>query len=193
MDCYIKKLAGNIAYDNCTPTRAKAGLETRAVIISKSDLDLTAVTSSGSVVTNITLASGATGYYCDWIKQQGNATAAFSSAENSADVFNQSFVARIHGQGSQDAERARELASGEYIVITQTKWKGTDNVEAYKVYGFDSGLKMSELTHSVNENDGSMLYTLSSVENGGGEMYPFMVYNEGSYAANKARFDALFA
>ena len=192
IDC-IEKIIGNIGYDCSREGRAKAGLETRAVILNKSDLDLTAVTSSGSVVTNITLESGATGYYCDWILKQGNNTAAFVAGENTAPIFNHSFLARIHGTGAQDAERARELGNGEFEIVTQTKWKGTDNVEAYKVFGFDSGMKMSELTYSANENDGSMLFTLSSVENGGGETYPFMIYNEGSYAANKARFDALFA
>jgi len=186
MDC-ISKLTANIAYD-CSPAgRAKAGLETTAVLINRKDLDLTAITTSGASVTNLSLVSGSTGYSIDWIKQLGSATSAFAANDTGVDSFNQGFACRVFGQGAFDAERIKELGSGEFVVVVETKWKGTANAEAFKVYGLENGLKMSEGSQSTLENDGSYIFTLSSVE-GYGETYPWQVWKEGNYATMKTKF-----
>lgn len=191
MEC-TTKLAADIEYD-CTPTgRAKAGLETDAVIINRKDIDLTALTTSGASVTNLSLLTGTTGYHIGWIKQLGSATSAFAANDSGIDSFNQAFACRVFGQGASDAERIKELASGEFVVVAQTKWKGTANAESFKVYGVENGLKMSEGNGSSLENDGSFLFTLSSVE-GFGETYPYQIWKEGTYQAMKTKFDAKFA
>jgi hypothetical protein len=191
MNC-INKLTANIAYD-CSPAgRAKAGLEGKAVLINKKDLDLTALTQSGATVTNLSLASGATGYSIEWVKQLGNTASAFAANDNGADSFNHTFVARVFGQGAQDAERIKELKDGEFVVVVESKWKGTNNTEAFKVFGIESGLKMSEGTFTSLENDGAFIFTLASVD-GFGESYPYQVFSQGTYAVNKAKFEAKFA
>ncbi|PZR11190.1 MAG: hypothetical protein DI539_20860 [Flavobacterium psychrophilum] len=184
-------MSGNINYD-CTPSkRAKAGLEQKAVIINKSDIDMTALTMSGALVTNLSLLSGSTGYSVETIKQLHNTAAAFTANDAGADTFAQSYVGRIWGQGVQDAERARELKDGEFVVVVQTKW-GAGTNEAFKVYGLENGLRMTEATFTSIENEGALLFTLSSLE-GYQETYPYQIWNEGTYAENKAKFDALFA
>ena len=187
MDC-ISKLTANISYD-CSPAgRAKAGLETKAILINRADLDLTALTTSGASITNVSLTSGSTGFTIDWIKQLGSATSAFAANDAGVDTFNQAFACRVFGQGAGDAERIKELGAGEFVVVVETKWKGTSNAEAFKVFGLENGLKMSEGTYTTLENDGSFLFTLSSVE-GYGETYPWQVWHEGTYANMKAKFD----
>lgn len=191
MSC-VTKITNNIAYD-CTPAqRAKAGLESKAVIINRADIDLTALTVSGASVTNLSLVSGATGYSIEWIKQLSNTASEFAANDSGTDLFNHSFIGRIFGQNASDAERVRELKDGEFVMVVETKFKGTDNASAYKVFGLESGLKMSEGTYTSLENDGAFLFTLSSVE-GYGESYPYQVWSEGTYSVNKAKFDALFA
>lgn len=188
MSC-INKLTGNISYD-CTPQkRAKAGLETKALLVNKADIDLTALTMSGALVTNISLVSGATAYSVETVKQLHNTAAAFAANDSGADSFTHTYVGRIFGQGVADAERARELKDGEYCVIVQSKW-GAGTNENFKVFGLESGLKMSEATFTSIENDGALLFTLSSLE-GYGEFYPYQIWNETSYTATKAKFDAL--
>ncbi|QIH37882.1 hypothetical protein G7A72_03285 [Flavobacterium sp. Sr18] len=186
----INKLTANIAYDCTTANRAKGGLETKAVLINVADLDLTAITQSGATVTNLALKSGATGYEIGWIKQLANTASEFS-VNDGLDTFNHSFAARVFGQGADDAEIIKQLAEGEFVVCVETKFKGTGNVDSYKLFGLENGLKMSEGSFTSLENDGSFLFTLSSVENFG-ESYPYKVYLEGTYVASKAKFDALF-
>ncbi|HRE77113.1 MAG TPA: hypothetical protein PLL09_04725 [Flavobacterium sp.] len=190
-DC-LKKLTQNITYDSCTPAlRAKTGLETKAVIINRSDLDFTAITESGATVTNLSLMSGATGYSINWVKQLGNTASAYS-VNDGLDTYNHSFICRVFGQSASDAEIIKELGEGEFLVVVETKFKGVDQKDAYKIFGLESGLKKSEGTFSSIENDGSYVFTLSSVE-GFGESYPYKVYLETDYTTTKTKFDALFA
>lgn len=189
MDC-ISKLTANISYDCAPAERAKAGLETKAVIINRADLDLTALTTSGASVTNISLASGATGYSIGWIKQLGSGSSAFAANDSGLDTYTHGFACRVFGQGADDAERIYELGTGEFVAVVETKWKGTSNAEAFKVFGLENGLKMSEGSYSTLENDGSFVFTLSSVE-GFGETYPYQVWKEGAYSVLKAKFDNL--
>lgn len=189
MEC-ISKLTANISYD-CSPAeRAKAGLETKAVIINRSDLDLTAVTTSGGSVTNISLISGATGFSIDWIKQLGSSTSSYKANDSGVDTYSHGFACRVFGQGSDDAERIKELGSGEFVVVVETRWKGTSNASAFKIFGLENGLRKSEGAFSSLENDGAYTFTLSSVE-GYEESYPYQVWKEGNYAAMKAKFDNL--
>ncbi|MBC5836793.1 hypothetical protein [Flavobacterium muglaense] len=189
MSC-INKLTANIAYD-CTPAnRAKGGLETSAVIINVEDIDKTALTSSGATITNLSLNAGKTGYSIEWIKQLGNTTSEFS-VNDGLDTFTHGFACRVFGQSAADAERIKELSTSEVVVVVETKYKGTGNVDSYKVFGIENGLRMSEGSFTSLENDGSFVFTLSSVENFG-ETYPYQVYLEGSYSASTAKFNTLF-
>lgn len=190
MEC-INKLTANIDYD-CTPAnRAKGGLESSAVIINVGDIDRTALTQTGATVSNLSLNAGSTGFQISWIKQLGNSATEFT-VNDGLDTFKHSFACRVFGQAASDAERIKELSQGEFVVVVETKFKGTGNVDSYKVYGLESGLKMSEGSATSLENDGSFIFTLSSVENFG-ETYPFQTYLEGTYAASKAKFDSLFS
>jgi len=189
MEC-IPKLINNIAF-GCDPSvRAKAGLETRAIIINKSDIDLAALTTSGASITNISLVSGATAYSIDWIKQLGSATSAFAANDSGLDTFTHGFACRVFGQGAKDAETISQLSRGEFLVIAEGKWKGENNTEAFRVFGLENGLRMTEGAYSTLENDGSFVFTLSSME-GFGETYPYQVWKEGAYSVLKAKFDNL--
>jgi hypothetical protein len=191
MSC-INKLTANVAYD-CTnvANRAKAGLETKAVLINKNDIDLTTLTQSGATVTSLLLLSGKTGYEVSWLKQLGTSAAEFS-VNDGLDTFQQSFACRVFGSGAADATRINELSSGEFVVVVETRYKGIGNADSYKVFGLENGLKMSEGSFTSNENDGSFLFTLASLE-GMGEKFPYQIYAGASYSAATAKFNANFA
>lgn len=191
MSDICSRVTQNLSYDCTTAHRAIGGLDGgKAVIINKADIDLTALTTSGATVTNLTLKSGSKGYEIGWIKQLGNTATEFS-VNDGLDTFNHSFACRVFGQGAADAERIKELSTGEFVLVVATKYKGVANVDTFKVYGIENGLKMLEGSASSLENDGSFLFKIGSVENFG-ESYPYNVYLEGTYAASKAKYDALF-
>lgn len=187
----INKLTQNISYDCSTSHRAKGGLETKAVILNTADIDLASLTQSGATVTNLSLKAGATGYEIGWVKQLGSVTSE-ASINDGLDTFTHAFACRVFGQGAADAERIKELLEGEFVLVVETKYKGSNNVDAFKIFGLENGLKMSEGSFTSLENDGSFLFTLSSVENFG-ESYPWKVYLESNYTTTKAKFDNLFA
>ncbi|MDG3581772.1 hypothetical protein [Galbibacter pacificus] len=190
MSC-LNKLTSNITYDCTTGTRAKGGLEGKAVIINKADIDLQALTQSGSTVTNLSLNAGESGYDISWVKQLGSASSTFA-VNDGLDSFTHAFLCRVFGSSAEDAERIKELSEGEFVVVVETKYKGEDNADAFKVYGLENGLKMSEATMNSTENDNSMLFTLSSLE-GFGEQYPYLVFLETDYSTSKAKFDDKFS
>lgn len=187
MSC-LKNLTANITYDSCTPAnKAKGGLETTAVIINRSEIDFASATQTGATLTNISLDAGKTGFSIDWIKQLG-VSASEIAITDSLDGFSHSFACRIFGTSAADAERMKELLEGEFVVIVETKFKGTNQESAFKVFGFENGLKVSEGSYTSNENDGSQLFTLASVE-GYLESYPYLIWKETSYATTKTKFD----
>lgn len=190
-DC-VNKVSANISYDCSSQGRARGGIETTAVLINRSDIDLTALTQDGPTVTNLSLKTGAKGFKIDWIKQLGNTASDFTPNDSGLDTYSQSFACRVFGQSADDAERIKELGSGEFVVVVESKYKGLANADAYKVFGIENGLRKSEGTFTSAENDGSYLFTLSSVE-GFGETYPWQVLLETSYTATKTKFDAAFA
>ena len=191
MSC-INKLTANISYDCSSANRAKSGLETKAVIINVADLDRTSITETGSTVTNLSLNSGATGFSISWIKQLGSTGSEVALNDSGVDTFSHSFACRVFGQSAEDAERIKELLEGEFVVVVETKFKGTSNADAYKIFGLENGLKMAEGSFTSLENDGSFIFTLKSQE-GFGESYPYKIYLETDYATTKAKVDALFA
>lgn len=192
MSC-IKKLTHNITYDTCNLTYpAQGGLDGgKAVLINRSDIDVTSLTRSGATVTNLSLVSGATGYEVSFVKQLANTASEFT-VNDGLDTFTHTFVGRIYTQSATDSEIITQLAAGEFVVVVETKWKGENAADAYKILGVTNGLKMSEGTQTSLENDGSYLFTLSSVENFG-EPYPYNVYLETDYTTTKTKFNNLFA
>ena len=186
------KITQNIVFD-CSDISVAGIANSKAVIINIDDIDRSASTSSGATISNLQLNSGTAGFELSWYKQLGNGSAAFVPDTENVDGFSNSWVARISTSTAEAAERANELKnSNGFVLVTETKYKGTGNADAYKVFGFTNGMILSELTYSTAENAGNVIFSLTSAE-GANEQYPFMVLNEGTYTANTASFAALFA
>jgi hypothetical protein len=77
------------------------------------------------------------------------------------------------------------------VVVVETKYKGLVTVILIKFW-FRKWFKMSEGSFTSNENDGSFLFTLASLE-GFGERYPYQIYAGASYSAATIKFNANFA
>ena len=190
MDC-TEKLTDNILYD-CTDIASKGLDGGKAVLINIDDLDRTATVSDGATITNLALKSGTTGYSAEWFKDLGSVNSAYAPSTEDIDGFTHNFLCRIATSSADNAERARELAQGRFIVVVETRYKGTSNTEAFKVMGFVNGLRLSEMTWNTMENSGSQVYT-ATTEDGYYEPYPYNVYLNTDYDTTKADFDSLFA
>lgn len=183
-----KKITANLLFD-CADAPQK-GLEGgKAVILNYDDVDFTALTQTGATVTN--LATSAPGFEVQWYKELASVASAFSPNAEDVDGFSHQFLARIATSSAEGAERAEELKNGRYVVVVETKYKGVNQEDAFKIYGLDAGLELAELSGNSNENSGSLLFTLGTLE-GTVERYPYNILLEVDYATTKASFDSLF-
>jgi len=184
------EVTANIIFD-CDDLPIK-GLEGgNAVLINYVDIDKSASTVSGSKVTSLQLNSGSVGFEVQWYRELASTATALSRNAEDYDGFTHSFLARLVTSTSANAERANELKNGRFAVVVKTTYGGTNNVDKFKVYGWDAGLELSELAGNSGENNSSLLFTLATRE-GTYEKYPYNIFLDTDYATSLADFDALF-
>ncbi|WP_048331000.1 hypothetical protein [Bizionia psychrotolerans] len=183
------KLTNSILF-NCADMPIKGLAGGKAVLINYDDINRSASTASGATISD--LVTTADGLSLTWYKELASSSSTFAPNAEDIDGFTHSFLGRIPTTTAEAAERANELKGGLFIVVVETKYKGIDYDDAFKVYGWQNGLRLSELTQSSNENSGSMLFTLATAE-GTVEQYPYHIFLEMDYGASKATFDTLFS
>ncbi len=185
-----KKITDDILYD-CVDLPKKGLSGSAGVLINYDDIDWSATVKSGSVITNLALNSGATGYAIQWYKDIASANSSYNKDTENEDGFLQNFVCRLATSTAENAERANELKQGRFIVVLKTKYLGTDEEDAFKALGFDAGLTLSEMAFDTSENSGGITFTLGT-EDGDIEKYPYMIVLETNYDTTQTDFDALF-
>lgn len=190
MTC-IKKITEDVLND-CLDTPKKGIDGGKAVMINVVDIDFAASTISGAMITDLVLKSGTTGYSLEWYKDLASSNSAFAPNTEDVDGFRHNFLGRLPTTTVEHAERANELKNGRFIVVYESKYKGVDMDDAFKVKGWDVSIRLSEMTENTLENSGSILFTLAT-EEGDVEKYPYNVFLETDYATSKASFDSLFA
>lgn len=186
-----KKLTVDILYD-CAD-KPKKGIDGgKAVIINWDDIDFAASTVLGGKITALTLKSGTSGIALEWYKELASSNSSFAPNTEDVDGFLHNFLGRMGTTTVEHTERANELKNGRFIVVYESKYKGVGMEDAFKVRGWENGMKLSEMTENTLENSGSILFTLAT-EEGDTEEYPYHVLLETDYATTKASFDSLFA
>jgi hypothetical protein len=183
-----KLITADILFD-CADAPLKGLDGQRAVILNYADVDFVSSVQAGATITD--LAATTVGFNVNWYKELASTAVTFSPNSEDVDGFGHSFACRLATSDAVNAERANELKNGRFIVVVETAYKGAANAEAFKVYGWDSGLELSQMDGNSNENGGGLLFTLSTRE-GTVEKYPYNILLETSYATTKTSFDALF-
>lgn len=186
---YINKLSGEMLFD--ATSRPVKGVDGDAVLINFDDIDFSSTTISGASVSTLTLKAGATGYKLSWYKELASNNNTFTVNTEDIDGFSQSFLGRLSTTSADNAERAKELSQGRFVVVFETRFGGVDNADKIKVLGLDVGLELSELTNNTNENSGSILFTLATKE-GTYEEHPFRIYSNTDYDTSKADLESAF-
>ncbi|MEM9076295.1 MAG: hypothetical protein AAGC43_04610 [Bacteroidota bacterium] len=186
-----KKITANILFD-CADAPIKGLDGQKAVIINYDDIDRAALAMNGATITDLATKSGTSGFSIEWYKELASVASSFTANAEDVDGFAHSFQCRLANSDANNAERANELKNGRFVVVVESTYKGAAQASAFKVYGIDAGLELSEMTGNSNENGGSQIFTLSTRE-GTVERYPYSIFLETDYAASKASFDTSFA
>lgn len=191
MDC-INEITDNILY-SCLTDKMRGGIEWEgAVLMNLNDIDKGASTTAGAIISDLVLGAAKTGFKIEWYKDLASSNSAFAPSTEGEEGFLQNFLCRLPTTSAEMAERAAELKGGRFAICYISKYKGVDNLDAFKVRGFELGLELLEMTENTAENDGAILFTLGTKE-GNTEKYPYMIFREIDYATSKATFDSLFA
>ena len=189
-DC-TKLLSDDLLF-NCSDAPKKGVDGGKGVIINYDDIDFVASTIAGATITDLVLKSGKAGFAVEWYKDLASGNSAFAPSTEDVDGFIHNFLTRLANSSAASAERANELKNGRFVMVYETKYKGTLNAEAFKVAGWERSMKLSEMIFNTAENSGAGLFTLTT-EEGDVEQYPYNIFLETDYATSKATFDTLFA
>lgn len=190
----------SIEYD--CDTKSVGGLEQKIKLINRCDITLSdwtvARTMTGSACThkisayagedptdlNAVTVAGVPG------KRLLNAT--FASSQTDFGTYYTHTVS-LFAQGLTEDNLCTIKALGEgaeVVAIVEQKNKGTNGKSAFLVYGWDQGLKLSDMTFDHNENNGGAVIPLTSIDPDL-EPYPPMILGFTDYEATKTFFDSL--
>jgi hypothetical protein len=186
-----KKVTDDLLFD-CADAPKKGIDGGKGVLINWDDIDRTASVQAGATISDLVLKAATAGFSVQWYKDLASANSSFTPNTEDVDGFTHNFLTRLANSSAANAERANELKNGRFVMVYETRYKGVNNAEAFKVAGWENGLKLSEMTNNTLENSGATLFTLAT-EEGDVEQYPYNVFLETDYATSKATFDSLFA
>ena len=138
------------------------------------------------------LLSGKTGYVLQGVKQVNSESYELVKKDTGADKKKHIFSGVILTLSAENKLQLEHLSEGgQYVVIVEKKWKGVDNKDAFDVLGINVGLELNVATFNSNENDGSALFELSSVDGFEEPKFPVNLLI-GDYQATKTLFDNKF-
>ncbi len=145
---------------DCT-NKSTGGLEQIEVILfNRSDIDLenTVIQTDASngihKIANLELKDGAKVYSFQGIPGKRMLKAGYQlQVSDFLDTFSHNVTIAIYDQCEESLVTLNQFANGaEVVAIVQNRTKGVDNKCSYQIFGFDRGLKASELTYDSNEN-----------------------------------------
>jgi len=189
MSC-ITKIASDILFDCSNPPAT--GIETRVVLINREDIDRVASTVDVNGNQDIVLATGTTGYILEGVKQINSYNATVNVADDQLNKVTHAFIGRIYNITKETRAFVNSLINGANLVaVVEKKAKGVDDVCAYQILGWDTGLTLTEGAENSAENDGAFVFTLASSPLALEPRMP-LTYLDTDYATSKVKFDNAF-
>lgn len=175
-----------------------AGIEQKLILINYDDLLASGitfdVTTPSTLITDIALEAGKTGYLVENIKQIMNYTNSLEYTEDSENGIIHSINGiRFYDPSASGRDQLNKLIRGAKVyAVLETKWKGTDGESAFKFFGLNYGLELKELIDNSNENDGTVVISLGTPQ---GFKEPFLphILLDTDYDTTKTAFDNKFA
>lgn len=132
---------------------AIAGTTARVILISYSDVDKSKSVVSDYVISSLILKAGATGYEVDSLP---NATVGSDTinAGTYLKTHQHNVVVRIFKKSEAAKKFVNGLTNARVIAIVENNDTGDNGDTKYEVYGWDSGLELTEITVTTEMTDG---------------------------------------
>ena len=187
-------LTGDILFDCDNPP--VGGIEVNVLLANKSDVDYATTTfdpANKTICTNLQLLPEKTGYYIQGVKQVQKGSSELVIKESGPNKHKHTFAGVALNFSRENKLQLQSMSEGgSFIAVLELKWKGVDNKDAYQILGLKSGLEMSVMTWSTAENDGTVLFELSSPDGYEEPTLPHTLL-ETSYALTRTAFGNKFA
>lgn len=132
---------------------AIAGTTARVILISYSDVDKSKSVVTDNVISSLILKAGATGYEVDSLP---NATVGSDTinAGTYLKTHQHNVVVRIFKKSEAAKKFVNGLTNARVIAIVENNDTGYNGDTKYEVYGWDSGLELTEITVTTEMTDG---------------------------------------
>lgn len=132
---------------------AIAGTTARVILISYSDVDKSKSIVTDNVISSLILKAGATGYEVDSLP---NATVGSDTinAGTYLKTHQHNVVVRIFKKSEAAKKFVNGLTNARVIAIVENNDTGDNGDTKYEVYGWDSGLELTEITVTTEMTDG---------------------------------------
>lgn len=132
---------------------AIAGTTARVILLSYSDVDKSKSTVTDNVISSLILKAGATGYEVDSLP---NATVGSDTinAGTYLKTHQHNVVVRIFKKSEAAKKFVNGLTNARVIAIVENNDTGDNGDTKYEVYGWDSGLELTEITVTTEMTDG---------------------------------------
>lgn len=132
---------------------AIAGTTARVILLSYSDVDKSKSVVSDYVISSLILKAGATGYEVDSLP---NATVGSDTinAGTYLRTHQHNVVVRIFKKSEAAKKFVNGLTNARVIAIVENNDTGDNGDTKYEVYGWDSGLELTEITVTTEMTDG---------------------------------------
>lgn len=132
---------------------AIAGTTARVILLSYSDVDKSKSVVTDNVISSLILKAGATGYEVDSLP---NATVGSDTinAGTYLKTHQHNVVVRIFKKSEAAKNFVNGLTNARVIAIVENNDTGDNGDTKYEVYGWDSGLELTEITVTTEMTDG---------------------------------------
>lgn len=170
------------------------GIEVNAVLINKADIDYSAITfdaTSETTLKGLPLIAGKKGFFIQGVKQVNALKFELVVKEQSEDMFKHGFSGILQNASASNLDRLNEMKDAELVVVVETKFKGEDMKDAFKVGGLFAGLKLVTSTYNTSENDANVAFELTSAD-GYEEDKPVLTLLDVDYTTTKTAFSNAF-
>lgn len=149
MDC--SKITQGFLVAECDGP-AIAGTSGRVVLVSYTDIDRTKSTEAGNVISAIVLKAGAKGYAVDSLP---NAVVGDSplTAGTYLSTFQHTLTVRIFKKSEAAKKFVNQLSAARVVAIVENNERGAKGEVKYEVYGWRSGLVLTELAATTEMTD----------------------------------------
>lgn len=140
MDC--AKIAAGLTAAECGKM-ATSGTGTKVVLMNYDDIDKASSTVSSGVCTSLVLAADKLAYLFESIDKATTGEATFAKGTY-IDSYDHAVTLRIFIKDQTSKDFINSLTNARVVAIVENRATGVSGNTKYEVYGWDSGLKLSE-------------------------------------------------